>query len=295
MHPTLEQARHFQDLLALNQHDAPYVYTSLFSDKGFRARSLSKKKFKLLRRTDEAIRPMLRPEERVQFLTFGSGVSFLESYFLGWVMYYINQRAIVLTNHRVLLLQIDSRRRPRDLRAQLQYGAIAKISRTLLGNTKVKLRNGHTHIFTRVPGADRKYLAELVRELRAKLDPITPASATGIEDLCPHCYQPVPNRPDTCPGCQGPFKSARKAGLLSLLFPGFGDIYIGHWKFAIIEIAVAALVWVGYFLPDPEFPRTAMEIAVGALVLFLFMHGIDALGTWYIAKKGIHPVRRHAT
>lgn len=34
-------------------------------------------------------------------------------------------------------------------------------------------------------------------------------------------------RPAACPSCRGAIKSARKAGLLSLLFPGLGDLHLG--------------------------------------------------------------------
>jgi hypothetical protein len=34
---------------------------------------------------------MLRPEARVHLVTFGSSVSFWETYRLGWIMQYINR------------------------------------------------------------------------------------------------------------------------------------------------------------------------------------------------------------
>lgn len=106
-------------------------------------------------------------------------------------------------------------------------------------------------------------------------------------------------RPRACPHCGSAFKSARKAGLLSLLFPGLGDIYLGHWKFAIPEIAVASIIWLGFLMPNPEIPLTASEMLVGAALIVLVFHGVDAVGTWYIGRKGHYPARgptatRHA-
>lgn len=295
MHPTLAQARRFEDLLALDDHDAPYVYGGMFSSKGFRARRLSRKKFKLLKHIDVDLRRMLRDDERVYFLTFGSTVSFWESYLIGWAIYYINRRAIVLTNLRILLLQIDSRERPRDLKSQLDHRTITRVKRTALGNTQVKVKSGKKYLFTRLPRADAKYLQKVVDRVKTELTD-SDAAAPEIEELCPHCYEPVPGRPTACPHCGGAFKTARKAALLSLLFPGFGDLYLGHRKFAVVEILVALLIWFGFLVPDPAFPLSIADILTGAALLVLLMHGADALATWYIARKGHHPAhsRRRA-
>lgn len=93
MSVTLERATRFQDLCALESHGEPYVFRTIFDEKGWRARRLSKKKFKLLRRVDPKLRQVLEAGERVRYLTSGSGVSFWEFYFLGWAMYYLNRRA----------------------------------------------------------------------------------------------------------------------------------------------------------------------------------------------------------
>lgn len=288
MHPTLVRARRFQDLLALDAHDAPYVYQSIFSDDGWRARSLSKKKFALLHRIDDALRAMLQEDERVHFLTHGSSATFLESYFLGWVIQYVRRRAIVLTNQRILFLQIDGRRRPRELREQLTYPAIAEIDGTLLGNAKVRLRSGMTYVFNGMPRADRAYLRELVTQLTARTAPTTTAPE-HIEHLCPHCYVVVEGFPLECPSCHGRFKSARAAGLLSLLFPGMGDLYMGHRAFGLMQVIVAGFLWLGWLLPNPDYPLSTGELMVGAVMLFAILHGLDALMTWYVARQGIYP------
>ena len=75
MEPNLEQAHRFEDLLALKTGDSPYVYAGIFSDEGFWARRNSRKKFKLLKRIDEDLRPMLRHQERVYYITFGSSAA----------------------------------------------------------------------------------------------------------------------------------------------------------------------------------------------------------------------------
>jgi hypothetical protein len=291
MHSTLEGARRFQDLLTLHEHDAPYVYSGIFDDTGFRARRLSKKKFKLLRRIDDALRPMLHEGERVLFLTFGTAVSFWESYFLGWAMYIINRRAIVLTGERVLLLQVDSRDRPGEFRSQLDYRAIARVKGSVVGNTVVKVKSGKSHVFTRLPKADRKALQKVTERLRSEHGGLA-SGASGIEELCPYCFEPVAGRPPQCPGCRGAFKSASKAGLLSLIFPGLGDIYLGHGTFAMMEIIFGAIIWIswiGAVLTDPNLSASGV-LVIAAFVVF-FVHGGDAVATWYLGRRGLYPAR----
>ena len=77
MHPTLSRADGYRDLLRLADNDTPYAFQSIFSDDGFRARRLSKKKFKLLRGIDEKLRGLLADGERVRFLTTGSELSLI--------------------------------------------------------------------------------------------------------------------------------------------------------------------------------------------------------------------------
>ncbi len=289
MHPTLSRANNYRDLITLEGHDAPYVYSAVFPSSNFRERSASRKRFKLLQRIDEELRAMLHEGERVYFLTSGIAISFWESYFLGLFMYYINRRAIVLTSERIMLLQINWRRRPGKLRTQIQYPAITRVTRTLLGHTKLRFQRGKSRVFTYIPKADRKVLAEVVERTQREQASLESGTST-IEDLCPHCYEVVSGRPAICPHCNKKFKSAARAGWLSLIFPGLGDLYIGHWKFAIGEIVVASLIWLVFLLPDPTAkPLTGAELAVGALSIILVFHGIDALATWYIARRDIYP------
>lgn len=265
----------------------PFALETILDHSTWRARRLSKKKVKLMSRIEGKVRSMLTDGEQVRYVTFGSGLSFWESYWLGWAAYYMNQRAILLTDRRMILLQLDSRRRPRELVTQIRYPSIRKVKRTILGNTRVELGDGKRKVFAYVPKRDRKFLQKLTSWTDASLTPDT----GGWEDLCPHCYVRVDGRPRACPACGGGIKSARKAGLLSLLFPGLGDFYLGHWKFALAEMLVAAVIWLGMLMPDPEYPLTGAGYLTLGLVIFVFVHGADAIATWYIGRKGLYPVR----
>lgn len=267
--------------------ESPFALETILDRSTWSARRLSKKKTKLLARIERKVLGILEPGERVRYLTFGSGVSFWESYFLGWAMYYLNSRAILLTDRRMILVQIDWRRRPRELVSQIRYGAIRKVGRTLFGSTRMTLGDGKRHVLAYVPRRDRQFL----RKLTDWIDRSLAKETTGWEDLCPHCYAKVTGRPAACPSCGGGIKSARKAGLLSLVFPGLGDLYLGHWKFALFEIPFTALIWLGVLMPDPAYPMTPLGLLFTAVFMVVVVHGADALGTWYLARKGLYPER----
>ena len=284
----IEDAKRFQDLLDLESHNMPYFFDHVFNDEGWRARSLSKKKFKLLKKIDPEIRKLLKADEKVYFLSLGVEESLVDSLFLGWLLYYINRVAFVFTTHRILLIQ-TRQNRPLELRYQIRYPAITKVSRTSFGNCQVKYRNGKTSVFSHMPKRDRKYLQEIVEKFR-EAGPTAQPDALGKENLCPRCFTKVDGYPAVCPFCQRPFKSANRAGILSLIFPGFGDFYLGHRGIAVLEVLTAAFVWFAVYLPrEGEEPHDLLGILRVGLTIFLIMHGVDALVTRHVGRKGLYP------
>ncbi len=288
MHPRLASTDRFQDLLIRRPEDHPYVFASLFSNDGWAARRQSKKKLKLLKQIDATCRSMLDDGETVHFVTVGNGVSFWESYLLGWIAYYINRRAIILTDRRIILLQVDRKCRPHTLRSQLRYPTIYHHGTSFLGRLKLTMRGGKKHLLAYMPRKDRGRLRQLIDHKKLEFKAYKP-EALDMENLCPYCHRLVAGRPKQCAHCTGRFKSSTKAVLLSLLFPGLGELYLGHTPFAVLEIIGAATLWVGFLLSIPMASTGPLPMALGAAVLFVFMHGLDALTTRYIARKGIYP------
>jgi hypothetical protein len=292
MHSSLQLVERFEELLSRQHDELPYDYPTMFPADGAWTRRASQKKLAFLKKIDEALRATLRPGEHIVFLTQAIAHSFWESYFFGWAMYYMNRRAIALTTQRVLLLQIDARRRPRELRSQVELGAVDRFSRTAFGNTILHVTSGAKYVFIRVSRRDRKALVDLTVATKAKA--AAPPGKGDLQHLCPHCFQAVEAHPVECPACKGALKSWRKAGLLSFLFPGLGDIYLGHRGIAAFEILLAGFIWFSLIMevvsPAPDSPPVAPgELAVTIPMLFLILHGMDAIGTSFIAKKGHYP------
>ncbi|MBI4230361.1 MAG: hypothetical protein HY608_05960 [Planctomycetes bacterium] len=281
MAATLHDVRDFKELLQEGvETGCPYIWKGIFPGEGWWAGRRSKKKLRLLQRIDPAVRPMLEGGEQVFFVTTGLQHSFFEELFLGQVMYYLNRQAFVLTTKRILMIQIRSNDRPAHLRAQIQYDQVEKVLLSW-GKCKLRLRTGKTLLFLRIPKADREVFQKFLVAHHARAV-VPEGPAAGKENLCPHCYDVVEGLPDRCGGCGGSFKSARKAGALSLLFPGLGDLYLGHRGIALLEMLGAGIVWFA-ILSAPQNDAAIIPFIIALL------HVPDSFQTWRIGRKGLYP------
>lgn len=298
MHRVLVAASGFEDLLRAQNHGLPYRFDTIFSDASWLKRRRSRRAFRLLRSVDNELRGLLMAGEQVRSLTQGVCYRFWESYFLGWLLRYFNRRAIVLTNWRIILLQIDRRGRPKALRSQIRYPTIAKARGGLFGGLKVKFNDGDKIHMSGVPRAHRKLIRKLVDHVRG-LDLAEGSRTGGKEELCPHCKGVVELGLARCNRCGGGFKSAKRAGLLSLVLPGLGDFYMGHRNLAKFEMTFALLAWIvvlliPVLLESPEFPVTPGTATISALMVVFSVHLPDGVGTWYLARLGVYAERKGA-
>lgn len=291
---TVESAKNYEELLGSSVAASPYEFATLFKAEGFMGKRRCKQRLKLLKAVDFKVRHILERGEKVYFVTSGTTVSMGERFFVGWIAYYLNLRALVFTSRRILLLHIDARQKPMDLVSQLPYANIASVKSTWSGMCAIKLLNRITFNFQHIPSQDRKFLVEFLADI-VHLTNAPFEHNRGIEHLCPHCYTFIPDFPSSCPSCKGEFKSARKAGLLSLLFPGLGDFYLGHRWIGALELLGGAALWAGVvILPlldrsSPSARAIDAEFWMTAVAVILIAHGIDSMMTHHFAKKGIYP------
>lgn len=296
---TLQNTKRYEALLGTDVEAAPYEFALLFKADGWLARGRAKNRYKLLKAIDPKLRKMLHQDERVYFATSGTTANAAEQFFSGAAMSQaINRRALVFTTERVLLLQIDSKKRPRELVSQITYASIAEVKATWNGYCQLRFHNKSKLNFIGVPKADRKQLAGLLGDmLKAGEAPTSAVSGLALEHLCPHCFVPVPGHPESCPHCQGRFKLARTAMLRSLLFPGLGDLYLGHRAFAGLEMLGAAIFWyvmvvaplAGIADENGKVTQTDTVYWGIAALMIAGMHGLDAIMTRQFALKGHHP------
>lgn len=290
MHPTLQFVERYEELLQRHTDNSPYDYQSMFPTGGFFVRRRSQKKLAFLKRLDEPLRAMLSPTERVLYLSSGSIHSAVESFLFGAWSYYLNRRALILTTERLILLQIDSRNRPGELRSQVPLESVAKLGVTAFGNTKIQVTSGKSYVLTYVPRADRKALKDRIAAAQAGARARTEAG--DMQQLCPYCFRVVSGHPDRCPDCQGGLKSARRAALLSLALPGLGSFYLGHLRFGAVEMLLAASVWLRFAIDIDVRHIPTASIVIAALFIVGVGHGIVALGTYLRARNNLYPAGR---
>ncbi len=296
---TLQTARRYEDLLGEDVAMSSYDYATLFEGKGWFARRRAKARFKLLQKLDAKLTRVLHPEERVYFVSVGSLSSSVEQFFAGWAAYCINLRALIFTTERVILMQVGGNKKPRELVSELSYTSIREVKATWSGFCEVVLANGKKHRFSGMPKVDRKFLRDFLKDVVAgggKAGSLGRKS-DGLVHLCPHCFTGVPAWPVSCGDCGGGIKSARTAALLSLVFPGLGDCYLGHRGLAVMEMVGTGFLWLVFVvLPllgvapegEAEAPIDDAHWIVTAVILGA-THLIDSAVTHCFARKGHHP------
>ena len=281
------------DLLNISDASLPYRFDQIFSAEGFGAKRLEKKRLKLMKQIDQNVRAFLAEGETVEFVSWGVEYSFIESYMMGLWAQLLNRRAVILTNRRILLIQINSRSKVLDLKFQIKYQAISKFARATMGYIGLVTRDDKTHNLTGIPRKDRKQLRE---RIAARVEAVrSEAPALGRENLCPHCGHRVVGLPDRCSQCAKGFKSGARAGWLSLAFPGLGDLYLGHRMLGFMEIFGALMGWsfIALIILSPGEADAEGVGMAGAIVFavlgFAMMHGADSWITRRMGLKGIYP------
>ena len=299
MSSLLRAATGYESLLRVNDPKLPFRFDQIFQGEGFFARRLARQRFQLLLRLEGDIGRMLEPGERVEYVSWATEYSALEAYFMGLWHYLLNRRAVLLTDRRILLLQIDSRRRLRELKYQIRYEAIRGFSRRTLGYLSLELRNQQKGALTGLPRADRKAIRARIEErLRDKTTVLAHAHGAGKQNLCPHCFRSVHGLPERCANCAGTFKSGARAGWLSLALPGLGDIYLGHHALGALEILGTLGLW-GILLSNSlggletaAAPAPVAAVALGVAGVFVTVHGVDSWITRRTGLKGLYPASK---
>jgi hypothetical protein len=291
MEAILSSASDPTDLIRISDAKLPYRFDQIFAAKGFGAKRLAKNRLRLMKAIDPHLRTILSDGEKVLLVSWGIEYSFMEQFFMGLWAHLINRRALIFTDRRILMIQINSRRKVLDLRSQLRYQAIDQFAKRTFGYVGLLLRNGRKFKLTGVPGKDRKaikkFVADRISETRAD------APGLGIENLCPKCGNRVMGFPDRCNQCAQAFKSARRAGWLSLAFPGLGDLYLGHRWLGGLEILGGLFAWGTIVIPLAWLAlggeSSWLTPASAASGVFVFVHGTDCWITRRMGLKGIYP------
>jgi len=280
--------------------DLPLEVASVFpATEGFSEKRSAKRRAKLLAGVRPVLRRALEPEERILFAARAMQYSPGEFMASGMLVAQLsNQVALVATDRRLLVLFVDSKNRPKDLKNQIRYSEIRRVkSGGFLGSRySVETLDRKTLIFIGIPRKDAKRLASAMPAPR--LD-APKAPGRGLEHLCPACLRVVPGQVGsvvTCPNgaCRIPFRSPRKAAWLSFLVPGLGDLYLRHHFFGTLEfVGSIVLLCMAVFLLLAEAPKSASDAGAAwtvAALLVLAPRIVDYALTLHMGRKGIVPL-----
>ena len=281
-------AKAIASLRCVDAYDWPRLFPK---PEGFGAASDIKRRVKMLAPIESRIETLLYPGEQIQFVTRGMLNRWVEQYLLGLWSHLINQTVFLFTNYRVILINANRRGVAKVMMWQIPYDRIEKYGAgTWSGSVGFKLSDRKSYKFAFVPRVDRKRLKAFVREhldTVRETDLVFP-SHTGRDPLCPTCATPTPPKSPRCEECAEEFLNPRTPALLSLILPGLGDIYLGHFVMAVFEFSAWALIILRLLFLIDQRGASAIPIALTVLVV---THAVDALITWRVASNGVLPKR----
>jgi len=278
--------------LGLNTDSMPYQLEKMFPRlDGWGVKGEIKRRVKLIQQVEPQLPEMLFPNEKILYVGKGIQHSIIESLTIGAVWSnMINQTVFVLTNLRLLMIRSNSKGSPADTCWMIYYSEITKFKSTLTGVLDLKLNDGKKIRFTGFPKVDRKTMPKLFEEAMETYRErgFTPACSQSCEDLCGGCFAIVPKGQFQCEKCGTTFWTPGQVAIRSLIFPAWGDMLLKHRVLACVELLGLMVTWfIAYALADDG-------DYFGAAIVILLAHSFDAVVTYFIAKKGLHPSGKKA-
>ena len=252
----------------------------IFSDyKGTRKPRVEKRQRNLLSRL-EFLHGVLADDERVLLVTHAlSPTPLLEQMTTGLVFIYIKRCLLVFTNKRILHLPTTIGYKYRQSIAEISW-ADTKSMRMKGATLKFQLANGEHENFLYVARRERRKIKSLIDQL-----PLTRGTPTGTGrvHLCPRCQTRQVAGTYDCPQCRLAFKSKPTATRLSLLLPGGGYFYTGHYLLGISDALVELLLLGALALSLMDWVNGNAE-SVAAVIIFGVFIAIEKTVTIYHAR-----------
>lgn len=242
-------------------------------------------KLKVLQAAHHILEKALKDGEKVVRIAKGVAYYPAEIFFgNGFFTMLYNHYAIVCTNQRLLLININSRmNRPMHYIFQIAYENIKKIKHSLLSRTLVLYRHkGKRRTFRAVKGYMAKEVKQFIDEKKKSI-PAVELAEELLENLCPACFVPLKKGLVECPECKTHFKEPKKALVKSLVLPGWGDMYLGHRALGLLELSGSVFVWV---IVASMLLAAEPGSLVAVVFLLMFYNGSDGLFTYHMARKG---------
>lgn len=267
----------------------PYRLEKMFPKlEGWGSKGDIKAKVALIKQIQVTLDEALMPNEEVLYISKGVQHSIIEALTIGalWSNM-INQTVFVLTNLRLLMFRSNSKGKPAETCWAIFYSQISRFKAKFTGVVDLKLKDGKRLCFAGFSRTDKKTMPavfeECVETYRDR--EFDPDCSQSREDLCGRCFTVVRKGEFVCSNCETRFWTPGQVAFRSLIFPAWGDFLLKHYALAVVELIGVAITW---FLAV-TFVMNESEYVAAALVIF-FAHSIDAIITYFIARKGLHPM-----
>lgn len=229
------------------------------------------------------LKPFLQEGEKILLVTTGcSPMSFLEQFLTGWIVFYLKQSLFVFTNKRIFHIPTKSGYTYRNSIAYIPYENCRSIEmkgRSLV----VTYLNGKKEKFYYIAGKEKKKIGALIKILKLGN---APESKTARIHLCPRCTRELMENKYTCPNCHLEFKNATEGKRVSILYPGGGYFYTGHWWLGIGD-AITELLLLLFVVVFLVAVLQGKHDAVIALVFFLVVLALEKATSVYHANHFI--------
>ncbi len=249
---------------------------------GYRNRK-NKFKVKILMAVSEVLDKIIKEGERV--MRIGKGTAYYPAELLfgnGWLTMMYNHYAILATDQRILLINVNSRMKgTTHYLFQVLYEDIRKVKRGILFGSMVLDRiRSKRRVLTQVKRYISKELKDFITDRK---EYVKGEPEAVLECICPSCFIPLEKGLTECPSCEAAFKTPKNATLRSLLLPGLGDFYLGHRALGAAELMGSLMVWTYALLLVYHGQKDGLFVAV---LVLLFYNCTDAVVTYFMAKKG---------
>jgi hypothetical protein len=214
--------------------------------KGDEKKGVRKRADKAIEKLQEILRKVLGPEEVVLYIArCQAPASAFEQITFGWYIYYITATLLVFTNRRLLVFQVKRDGSWKRILRAVVWGDVeeAKAKGWLSRTLQIKYRNGKKETYWGLGWGDARKIRVLLEALFS-LGAGQTSAVGGIVPLCPDCLAELTPQVYECHNCKLAFKDEKTMVRRSLLIPGGGYFYVGHWFLGVADFIVEAYLLV---------------------------------------------------
>jgi len=246
--------------------------------KGQEKKGVRKRADKALNKLQEVLRRALAPAEVVLYIArCQAPASVFEQITFGWYIYYVTATVLVFTNRRLLLFQVKRDGSWKKIIRAALWGDVeeAKVTGWVSHTLRIKYRNGKKETYWGLGWGDAKKIRVLLHALFS-LGAGETSAAGGMVPRCPNCLAELTPRVYECSNCKLTFKNEKTMLRRSLLIPGGGYFYVGHW-----------FLGIAYFIVEAYLLILVVVFVIAAVSLMISPQSGQAAGgrgeTWGVA------------